>query len=135
MPVTGGGGCARDDGDGREEGGDEPRAAVETHAPIVATAPSLSSLDRGVRAKLPRGRAPTVIQASSGAPAPSIASIADVAGLDATSARGAGSTARTVALGGLFALAGLTQLVGTAAGARRGSGRAGQSFAEDASRA
>ncbi len=47
-----------------------------------------------------------------------IGSIADVAGLEATLARGSGGTARTVALGGLFALAGLMQLAATAGPSR-----------------
>ena len=49
-----------------------------------------------------------------------IGSLADIAGLEETFARSDGATARTVALGGLFALVGLMQLAG-AARATRGS--------------
>jgi hypothetical protein len=48
-----------------------------------------------------------------------IGSLADVAGLEAALARSDGATARTVALGGLFVLAGLMQLVAATRATRR----------------
>jgi hypothetical protein len=48
-----------------------------------------------------------------------IGSLADVAGLEAALSRSDGATARTVAIGGLFALAGLMQLAAAARAGRR----------------
>jgi hypothetical protein len=55
-----------------------------------------------------------------------IGSLADVTGLEAALARSDGATARTVALGGLFALAGLTQLAAAARATRRSDVAASQ---------